>query len=450
MPSPAPEPATTTVTAPDEGKDNPKLLLQRMTRAVRSTLGGTEDSANRVSPEKLEATFRQEPLLQNGCFMHAGDLVKNGFTIVDQDGNEHPDNKVIQAWFRDTFWSPRAMEALIGCHMHGDGFLEIEWNDAKPGEQAPPASAVPIAVHVVDPTTCDLQAFQDRDGSTKDRLVQRVAGEADVVLHPDRFHHLVLKKLPRYKRGLSTVEAAFHAALAKIKGDQGSGELVFYAGHGKPLFTVKNGSDGELEAVVQMVNSRDFTRAYVWTDKLSATELNPTVLDPASFYAAWEKSVAAAIGMPSMLLTGAQAGAVVGSETNLAHYFGILHQVQRNVLEPLVVRLVVGLTGLKPGSFDVEWASFDMGEAANAAAVREKATAFSLLVGNNVKPLAAARLVGLDLNEDDLDEPPAGFLPPVAGAPPQPGQPAEPPAQDGEGEQPEGQPAPDGATPDQG
>lgn len=408
----APPPAPTS--PDDEAGPNYSLLLQRLTRATRTAGLGSEQRANRLNPEKLEAIFRQEPLLQRAVYMHAGDLVKMGFDLVDKKGDPLPGGDVVAAWFRDAFWTARTQEAIVGAHVHGDGLVEIEWDDTRDATQAPPASSLPVALHVIDPATCDFEPFTDKDGRTRDMLVQRAGGDV-VRLHPDRYHHLVLKKLPGYKHGLSSVEAAAHAAIAKIKGDQGSGEAVYYAGVGKQLFTLANASDPELEAVAAMVANPDFIRAFIWNDRLKAQELNPTVLDPAPFYAAWKGSICAAVPVPEALVTGVNAGGVTGSETNLTHYHGDLLQVDKTVLEPFVVRLVVGLTGYEPGEFDVKWREWPVSKQQEAATLRELSTALLNLDTFGLTKEAAARLAGLQVTKEDFKpEPPPGFLPPVS------------------------------------
>ena len=384
------------------------LLLKRATTAARrGAFGSATPRTNRLPYTKLEALYRQEPLLQRGIQKHTGDLVKNGLIVVEPGTTDPaPVNDDFQEWANDSFMWTKVREALVADHIHGDGIVEIEWDDPLEPDQPVPPSAVPVAIHVIDPVGVEFHAFTDADERVRYMLVQRPLGgltSKKVVLHPDRYHHFRFKTLPGFVHGLSTVEAAYHAAMSKVKGDQGIGELLFNSGTPKVFGAISEGGDPEIEAVTEMLNDPDFVRGYVWHDRLSLTQLNPTAINPEPYYDALRESIAAAIGLPAMFLVGAQAGAVTGSETNLDDYHSDLLQVQVSVLEPFIVRMVTGLTGVEPGDFDIAWEPFPVSPDRQAAALRDQATAFDTLT-KHLKPEAAARVVGFALTEDDFKE----------------------------------------------
>lgn len=397
-----PSSATMEAGAPEK-QLSPKVLLQRLTHARRRVIVGGGNRTNRVDHRRLEALFRQEPLLKRGITKHSGDLVKTGFTVVHPETMEPmEENAMVQAWWRRSCADARFREGIVSSHVLGDGLLEYEYDDGGASTESVPAGARLVAVHVIDPVGVEFEEFEDEDGSVRDWLTQRTDYHNPVRLHPDRYAHIKLTSLVGFKHGLSTVENAWHSALSKLKGDQALGEYLFFAAQPKVWGTVQDGTSDEVEAVTDLINSEDFTRGFVWTERLHLEQLNPTQMDPEPAYKVIAESVAAAIGLPMPMLVGAQAGQLSGSETNLTDYHADLLQIQETVLTEPVARIVSGITGLEPGSFEIVWQGFDRNTSSEAAALRDRTSAFSILVANGLDPLAAARIAGLEVGEDDL------------------------------------------------
>lgn len=413
--------------------ENPnRVSLKRLTEAARRP-GARAQRVNRLSYEVRESIYRQEPWLLRGVNKQTGDLVKHGFTVILPDAEDsHPDDPLFQAWLRRTRALQIVRQALIAAHVHGDGLVEIEWDDeATDGSQPVPDGAMPVAVYVIDPVSCTFEKNKETD---EQFLVQDNFGRP-VVLHPDRYHHFFFNRLPGHVHGIATVEVVYHAALSKVKGDQGSGEVVYNAGQPKVHSQTKDPTPGEIEEKTEMINDGDFVRGYATDDRTTITQLNPLALDPKTYYDAWKSSEAAGIGIPVMMLEGAQAGAVTGSETNLVDYHSDQHQVKVNVLDDFFKRMASAVLLADETEFDLKWSEPPMSKQAMAVAARDAATAFGLFRTNGFTPEAAARLSGLEVGQDDFEETGQGpNLPPITESPPgivpnaipRPGQPAQP------------------------
>lgn len=346
-------------------------------------------------------------MTQRGILKHSGDVVKQGFRILDADGLEHPLNPEFQEWMRQRKFIPKLRDAIISAHITGDGLLEREWIDTDGGSVAstspPPEGAALNDIHVIDAAYCRFTPFTDESGAVGFMLVQRVPSGDVVKLHPKRYHHIKLKSMPGLVHGLSSIEAGYHAALSKVKGDQGIGEILFHSGTPKLHGGIDNASPDEIEAVFEMMNDPDFTRGFVWDSRLKVSQLNPQGIDVQPFYQMLKVSIAAAIGLPVMLLEGAQAGAVTGSETNLDDYHSDLKQIHANILNPVIEDVFRSWSGDE--SFSIAWNDFPQSRREEAEGIEKRVTAWTLLMGQGVKPAAAARICGLDLDEDDIEAP---------------------------------------------
>lgn len=391
----------------DAAKPNRRLMLARLTSIVRNAGAGIVQRPSVVRPEVLEQLYRQEPLLTRGIQKHSGDVVKHWFRLVKPGTTEeHQANKAFQAWARQKQLKAKTRNALISSHVYGDGFFEYEWSDKglSTVEAPPPPGNRLLDVHLIDAATVRLEKHVRRQG--KDRvlefeLVQMV--EDMVRLHPTRYDHVRLKTLPGFVHGIASVEAAYHAALSKIKGDQAVGEILFYAGQPYRRFGVNSEDQDDIATVTKMVQSPEFQRGIVWDNSLTVEQFNPEGIDPGPYHAIMKSSIAAAIGIPVMLLEGAQAGAVEGSETNLDDYQGDLRGVQE-LITPVMERIASGVTGLPTDAFEVYWEPFPTSPQKEAMVLREKFTAFSMATTSGVTKQAAAKLLKLDLSDDDFTE----------------------------------------------
>lgn len=398
-----------------------RLFFQRFTEAARSVFLHEEPRANRLDADILEALFSQEPWLNRGITKHAGDVVKHGFRLTkpSEANTDHAEDKDFQAWARSIRLAPKWNDGLVSAHVYGDGLLEYEYDDGGSGDAPVLEGAELVDVHVVDPAYVRFRRFKDDDGTRRHYLVQEVKGGEVVKLHPDRYEHLRLKKLPGRKHGLSSVEVAFHAAMSKVKADQGLGEILYRNGVPFRQAAIKDASDQDIADLTKILLDRKMRDWVVWDDSLVVTQHNPSAPNPQPYYDALGESIAAAIGVGVMMLKGAQAGAVTGSETNLVDYHSDLLQVKVNVLEPGLERVVAGRLGLTADEYDVAWAPFPVSDEAEAVALRERATAFTLLKGAGVDPTEAARVAGLELKATAFLPAPAapGLLPPVGTRP---------------------------------
>lgn len=397
--------------------------LRRQTSDTRTPSVGEGDqpATNVLRPERLQQVFREEPLTRRGINKHAGSVVKEWFQLTDpkDQDQEHPENQAFQAWAKAIQLKRKAKLALVDAHVYGDGLFELEWDDEGDSDAPIPADAVLLDVHVIDPATVTLRRQKDDNGLWRTGLTQRAGGQT-VVLHPDRLRHFKLSELSGHIGGLSTIEAAFHTAISKIASDQSLGDLVRHCGVPLRHGVITNGSPEEIDALWAILKSPKLNRGIVTDDRTVVNQLNPTVINVEPFYDAYVTSLAAAIGLPKMMLTGAQAGQLTGSQVNLDDFHGDLTEVRENVLDPFLRDVVVGTTRLDPAGFDLWWHPFPKNMEAEARALRDKSVAFLTFTTGGVAPMAAARLLDLDLDDEDLGPPTPrvpGFLPPT-GLPP--------------------------------
>jgi hypothetical protein len=389
----------------------------------RKTTGGATQTFNAkaerptdIDLSRLEQLYRQEPLAQRGIQKQSADVVREGHTLRNpDDGTEHLQNDEWQAWAREQDILSKIEDALISAHVYGDGFLELAWSDetqAGRADEEVPEEATLEAVFVADPTNLSLH---EREG-TDDLFAVESRMQGDLVLHPDRYEQLVLHDLPGYHHGLSTMEAAWHSAHSKVMGDQSSGEILFSCGVPFVHNRIEGADDEETDEWTEWINSDEVVRGFASDESHEITSVNPETVDPSPFYEAFLESIAAAVGMPKLMLRGAASGSIAGSKTNQRQYHEELSGVQENVLTKHVKRFVKGRLGLNADEFWVDWHAFEVDPKVQASTARDRARAMLDLVNAGTTPEAAARIVGLNLTDDDLQNTPQGPLPPGGGA----------------------------------
>lgn len=392
-----------------------RMLMKRATTAVRQ-LAAREAAKkqNRLSSRVREALLTQAPLLVNGIWKQSGDVVRPWFKLVNPETNvRHSKDKEFQAWCRAHKLQMKTRDFLVDAHLHGDGYAEYEFDDSGQSDADVGDEATQLDVHRIDPVGVDLELRNDG----RYDLVQRIFADT-IRLSPDRFGTFENRTLAGHVHGLSTVEVAFHIGKSNVQGDQTIGEILFHSGIPREHWTINKPGPGEIEDLQEQILDPTFERAMVTDAETQSKVLNPAGIPPKD-YLEWIKiSYAAAIGMPVMMLEGAQAGAVVGSETNIQDYQSTLSMIEHLVLEPEMERIVDGVLGLSSDEYDIMWNPFPILPSLDASIRLTKANAFNLLKNAGLTIEAAAREAGIQIDPKkdiaDLLEPEDGQLRPDA------------------------------------
>lgn len=393
------------------------LFRDTQNNARRKTTVSRDDNRFQATAERpssirlsdLEKVFRQEPLLKRGILKHSADLVREWFTLETPDGEEHPRNEEFQDWARSEDLQSKLEDLIVSAHVYGDGFLELAWSDENPsdaetiGMETVGDTAQLEHVFLADPFNIELQTPEGEDDQAW--LVEtRNGAQKDLILHPDRYDQLKLHSLPGYLHGLSTAEAAWHAAHSKVMGDQASGEILFHNGSPMRHAVGEGADDDETDRMEAILNTDEVFRGFATDETWEINQLNPNAVDPGPYYDHFIESIAAAVGMPKAKLRGAQAGTLAGSKLNERDYHEALSGLQENVLTDLVQRLAQGRLGADSDEVAVRWHSFDVSPEVQASVNRDRARALTDLVNSGVNPQAAAEELGFDLEEDAFRE----------------------------------------------
>lgn len=388
------------------GTHKGSLLLQDNSDATRHTSVDRSDrfstEAERpasIDLEDLEQAYRQEPFLRRAILKHSQKLIAQWFQLETPEGEKHPEDEAFQDWARRAELREKLKDIVISSHVYGDGFLELAWSDG--GSREPVTeSAILQNVFVVDPTQVHL--FTSDEGGRDDVFLveEKNAGRSDLTLHPDRYEQLVLHDLPGYLHGLATVEAAWHAAHSKVMADQAVGEILFHCGVPFRHAKIAGGDDDETDKFTEFLNRDEVIRGFASDETIDISQLNPETVDPGAYYDALVESVAAAVGVPKVMVRGAQAGSVTGSELNRDQFHDDLSDLQESVLTPIVRSLAESRLGLDRDGFRVAWHAFGTDPADDADIKQTKARAFQHLVSSGVPPRLAADIVDLPVPED--------------------------------------------------
>jgi hypothetical protein len=182
--------------------------------------------------------------------------------------------------------------------------------------------------------------------------------------------------LPHKIFGNSVINLLRNTIKSKVNVDIASGEILSWFAHGVYDIAIE-GLDEEQKKYWEKIANQ---HPGAWIHKKDMVEIkaiNPTAIDPTAFYEYVTINIAAAIIMPTHLLTGIQVGRVTGAEIGFADYYRDVKDIQELDDSPLIEKLYKSiLEGKgKVWKYELKWNQIYVDELAEAEIMEKRINA---------------------------------------------------------------------------
>jgi hypothetical protein len=341
-----------------------------------------------LSLAEMKRVYESNALVFKGVNKRAKDAIRKGFVVVPDKENREDAlrmNAAVRKWMQQTHYVPRAIKAIREMFALADGFLELVYADGAASDQAPPSNMAPSAVYnvdplnilpVKDPKTGDAKAFltvindssEPLLGVKKARDLDRravrawAAGKGKLpkgvrAIHPDRMQHFQVHSLGDDPDllGLSVIQIAYVNCLAKLAGDLAAGDILEWYSKGFFVLNIEFATPEELKAGKAQLEDAKRARKnhFVGSERSKFDIKSPSLPNVEPLYKNFQLEFAAALEMPTMVLTGNPKGTVTGSDADLNQYNDDNEAFQSLLLDDLMLDLVRRILNRKDVS--IQW-----------------------------------------------------------------------------------------------
>jgi hypothetical protein len=322
----------------------------KVTSPNEYALGRKKDDwlSKELSPSQLRKTAQQCPLLMKGIRKKCLDGTRAwlNLEILPNRGDAiKADLDYIYEFEKRNNFRAKWSQTKINSYIYGDGFLLITFlNDDKTQLwQKPSPKAIPWRVDLLDSEHInEFDYYPPKKAYYKGRHTMHFhylddTQEKDFWIHPDRVIHLARDPLPCKIFGNSVVNLLRNIIKSKVNIDVAVGEILSWFSHGVFDITVPGIEEEEKEYWQKIVDSHP--GSYIHGEDVTITSVKPEAIDPQAFYEYVIMNIAAAIIMPTHLLTGIQVGKVTGAEIGFADYYRDVKDNQELDESPLIEKL---------------------------------------------------------------------------------------------------------------
>lgn len=356
---------------------------------------------NKVSYEDIEKVWRRDPLVKKGITKKADDIIGDWSIDDPRDGYDVPDDieNTIALFNTDADLKNKLRISAINWMLYGDFYLELDDGGTDP--KAELAMGKLKDVHVIHPRA--MKIVTDKYNTIKGYLF-RYGGE-EITFHPSRIIHRAHDPCGDSHYGLSVVENAYNIIISKMNADVATGEHIYRTAH--PLPELKHEghvSEKDKEAALETLAALSPKTGIVSTNGWTFTMHNPTAINLRSYFDNYYVNLAAALGMPTMILLGVQKGAVTGSEVDLADYYNNITRIRDNIFSGVLREIYQALTGKVPFPYDIYWQPLMVDERSETEIFLKQVEAAEKLAANPYFPpeLIWETIVKKDFNVDSI------------------------------------------------
>lgn len=293
---------------------------------------------------KLTQTRRRDianesPLFMKGVRKKSLDTFRAWHTIEAMKGRGKPvqaDLRAIESFDRRSNFKHKCYEARVSSHIYGNGFLLITFiNDYEkaPLSQKVNPTAEPYTVNILN-----AEFITDmKKNETEDLCFVFMKDGVENLIHPSRIMHFPANKVPGYLFGVSTIDILRYTMFSKKNVDIAAGHILAWFSHGIIDWEWEDmTSEEKIEAEKLLATHPG---ALIHDQDVKIDIKNPTAIDPSPFYDFVVLNIAAAINMPTHILTGVQVGRVTGSEIGFGDYYRDVKDEQEIEFTPLLEKL---------------------------------------------------------------------------------------------------------------
>ncbi len=301
------------------------------------------DGFDKLDPEKRREIANHSPLLMKGVRKKSLDTFRAWFMLETLEGRGKPikaDMDLLQSFEKRSNFKLKLAETRIASHIYGDGFLLITFTKDDGTQLSDPVSpeSEPYSVSIINSEyITDLKYFNkeyERLGILHYRYKK---GMQETFIHPDRIIHVPANQIPGKYLGVSTIDLLRYTIYSKKNVDIAAGYILSWFSRGMTDITVNGAEEDELQDWENVAKLHPTYWAH--NEDTEIKYIEPKAIDPKPFYDYIVLNIAAALNMPTHILTGIQIGRVEGSEIGFADYYRDVRDEQELIFTPIIENL---------------------------------------------------------------------------------------------------------------
>ena len=349
-----------------------------------------------MSLETMRNVALSEPLVHKGIWKKNNDTVRNWFILKAQkEGEEVPARvvKIINEFDKQAMLSNKLRLGGICSNVYGTGFIERTFvGDEGESDSPVDKSLKPLGLNVLNSEYIKRRTTLEKRGKTKFYEYKQNMNETQY-FHPDRIIEVTIDKLPHKEFGVSIIHVLNKILTSKMNADVSSGELLNWYGSGMYDVTITDMDDEQEQDAIKKLNKHpDFL---IHDQDYVLNVQNPTRIDPQPFFDYFVMNIAAALKMPTHMLTGIQIGNVTGSEVGFSDYIHDVENIQKIVFTPIlegIYRQLLESYGLS-WKYKIYWNPIYVDELSEAKTMQTRAYSAQVLKNAGIVDTKEARMI---------------------------------------------------------
>lgn len=378
-----------------------------------------------LTPVRRREIAMESPLLMKGFKKKSLDTFRAWHNLETLPGRGKPvqaDLVAIRNFVDRNQFIVKCIEARIASHIWGNGLILISFAGEKKGTAlSSKPTGEPVAANL-------LNAEYLKDRTPEGNFVYQKGIEPEVTIHKDRIIHFKGNILPGFSLGFSTIDLLRWTLFSKKNIDIAAGHILSWFSHGLLDLKMENMTKEEKKALE--AKAEEHPGAWIHDQDMEVKVANPTAIDPKPFYDYVVLNIAAALNMPTHVLTGIQTGRVTGSEIGFSDYYRDVKDDQEIITPEIekVYKMIIQ-SRQRTWKYQIMWNTIYVDEEGEAKIlqVRVDAAEKAYNGGKGGVGFISQEEARTILNKGQiLVDPTKRITPPKPPAPPKPPEPIEP------------------------
>ena len=355
----------------------------------RKHAGMFRKGRRKLTPEEQRNTAEQAPLMMKGIRKKCMDGTRAWHILEilpDKGGVIKDDLLLIRNFEKRNNLRAKWNQIKVDSHVYGDGYLLITFDGDKTTNlwEEPTEGSYPWKVEVMD-SECinEIDYYPKHKKYFEDLEVMHFhyknkPTHKDYWIHPDRVVHMPKDRLAYHQFGNSTPDLLRNIIRSKMNIDVAAGEILAWFSHG--IYDISIPGCEEEDVTYWEKKAAEHPGAWIHGDEEKITAVNPVAINPKPFYDYVVMNIAAALIMPTHLLTGIEVGRTTGAEIGFGDYYKDVKDIQELVDTPLLENLYKKiLKGKgKTWKYEIKWNPIYIDELAEAEIMYKRTQAADL------------------------------------------------------------------------
>lgn len=407
-----------------------KKVLSKKPNPDELSAENIQQGYEKLTPEKRRKIAEESPLLMKGIEKKSADTFRAWFILETMDGRGKPiksDLKLLTDFELRSNYKALLTEARKASHIYGNGFILIDFtNDEEtevhdpPGDDSAPWTAKILNSEYITELKYFNETYEEA-GILHYYYIDH--NQNEMWIHPDRIQIIKANHIPGHNLGVSTIDLLRWTMFSKKNIDIAAGYILAWFAHG--ITDVKvTGMDDEGEKKKYEAIAAQHPGAWIHNEDLELKIHPASSINPKEFYDYVVLNIAAALNMPTHVLTGIQMGRVTGAEIGFADYYRDVSDDQELKMAPLIRNLYTKILEAngKEWKYNIVWNPIYIDEAAEAKLLEIKINAADKAKKGGLVDLEEGRMM-INKGQIELD-PTKDIEQPIVPQPDNPGGPA--------------------------